>query len=1404
MKRKAMFLIFIFLCAVVFFQSVSPNAQIAENFAQAEFVPQVSETNLITKPSTPDVVGATTDPYYKLADEYLVIADNQTSVGLCWSFAITKQIETYLAVNFGEYYNFSEAWVSLAYRYYIAHNTLGANDIANYKIGDGGHYITYKNAVNTYGIMLENDFPYENIYNIGEDNYEEYFNAYKDLASKDLIADLKFGYFGDYNTKTPTNKQDIMQYMKEYIQNDGGIYCAIDSDRFTTNEDGSEFCLSVTSNHLSGSTNHAMTIVGWDDTYTCTVGDTTYTGAWITLNSYGADRKYVYVMYDDANVSYTYVVIGDEDGGSALTYNGIEVDMDNPENYSGLLLSDSNSNYTNLEIADTSLEIADTSKLQKNLFEYNTEFVPSLTYTFSSTYANSSFDFEIWLDNVNKTDQFTLTKNNTQITLDANSPLGAGYYKIKIKVDTDSNGTIDETHIKSFAIFSGAEIEYVISYVYNSDKELMYQNQNSLLRDGTTYYGFTNGTALVLGLYFAEYSKIKSYILSGLTVNNTSSTFTPATFSNYASGYLWFQFSFLNQVTIHNSTLKFTTTDGYEFSYQIKIFRYDNVNTNYITKLNYFLDGGINDPSNTNAIILSTNPSNLFYKQYINAPTKEHYTFLGWYQESDFVNKIPNDANGYYLSFSAVQNNISGTNYLYSHSQTFYATNGINYKILYAKWEITNYSITYNLDGGDNNIANPSSYNFETETFALLAPTKTGFTFLGWSGTGISGTSNLVTITQGSTGDKSYTANWQENTYTIAYNNNGGSGTISNSAVSYSGDFTTAGTGSDIESGDEHIVLVGWKVNATDNVLELEKPYAVSLLCEYADVVESSGETITLYAVWEQIAYSISYELNSGTNSAQNPSSYTYETDTFTLQEPTKTGYTFDGWTGSNGITPQKSVTINTGSTGDKTYTANWQENTYTIVYNENGGTGSVSSLEGISYTGSFTTAGLSAGILHTDLSKDLTGWKVGNAETGYFLNLNQEYSVAFLCEKAGAINTDNARITLYASWVVITYTINFFDLDGTTIFRTEAKEGGTTFDFGDYTETKQATAEFTYAFVGWYDNIDYTGDPITEVYVGSNIDIFAKFNATTNQYTISFYNEENVLLKSTSFDYDTFLTFFTMSGENKTYNQDFVVIKPNTTVQNFTFAGWFNTNNYTTELQNLTVTENKSIYAKYLIENQQFVINVYNANGLISQTINYTFGDTAYDLSSLTVQKPSTAQYSYTFEGWYDNPDFSGEPITSILITEDYSLENIYPLLTENLRRYNVYLYQDNSYETIYSTLTYDYGQTINLSNITITKQSDEYFYTFLGWYNTNGVLQTSSITITENLSFYAEFNATKIFVQLSAETIQILEIVGLSILGVIILASIIKIAKVKKINRFNKERASRNIQSIKEQKRK
>ena len=124
----------------------------------------------------------------------------------------------------------------------------------------------------------------------------------------------------------------------------------------------------------------------------------------------------------------------------------------------------------------------------------------------------------------------------------------------------------------------------------------------------------------------------------------------------------------------------------------------------------------------------------------------------------------------------------------------------------------TEYTITYDLAGGTAE-GNPDTYTIETRTFTLKNPTKSGYTFTGWSGTGLTGENNLtVTIEKGSTGDRSYTAHWR-------YNGGGSSG------YSYYTIKATAGAGGSISPSGSISVREGRDQTFT---ITPDKGYAVS------------------------------------------------------------------------------------------------------------------------------------------------------------------------------------------------------------------------------------------------------------------------------------------------------------------------------------------------------------------------------------------------------------------------------------------------------------------------------------------------------------------------------------------------------------------------------------------------
>ena len=142
-------------------------------------------------------------------------------------------------------------------------------------------------------------------------------------------------------------------------------------------------------------------------------------------------------------------------------------------------------------------------------------------------------------------------------------------------------------------------------------------------------------------------------------------------------------------------------------------------------------------------------------------------------------------------------------------------------------------------------------------------------------------------------------------------------------------------------SGEEETFVVGYgKTIPVPDELEKTGYNFLGWYDENGEKVEGEiknfKEDLKLTPKFELITYDISYELDGG--EADTTSTYTIESGDITLPKPEKAGYTFVGWTGSNGKVPQKEVTIKKGSYGDKEYTANWETINYTLSYNLNGG----------------------------------------------------------------------------------------------------------------------------------------------------------------------------------------------------------------------------------------------------------------------------------------------------------------------------------------------------------------------------------------------------------------------------------------------------------------------------------
>ena len=237
-----------------------------------------------------------------------------------------------------------------------------------------------------------------------------------------------------------------------------------------------------------------------------------------------------------------------------------------------------------------------------------------------------------------------------------------------------------------------------------------------------------------------------------------------------------------------------------------------------------------------------------------------------------------------------------------------------------ANWQVIKYTIITLLEGGNAGSSGAYAYTVE-ETFTLPTPTRTGYTFFGWTGEGITKPQPNVTIPKGSTGDKTYIENWVLTGYYITMDLNGGSGKEKVIYTITDEDFELP---TPTRNGYE---FVGWT--------------GEGITTPQTSVIIPKGSTgnKAYTANWKVIRYTIITLLEGGNAGSSGAYAYTVE-ETFTLPTPTRTGYTFFGWTGEGITKPQPNVTIPKGSTGDKTYIENWVLTGYYITMDLNGGSG--------------------------------------------------------------------------------------------------------------------------------------------------------------------------------------------------------------------------------------------------------------------------------------------------------------------------------------------------------------------------------------------------------------------------------------------------------------------------------
>ena len=445
-------------------------------------------------------------------------------------------------------------------------------------------------------------------------------------------------------------------------------------------------------------------------------------------------------------------------------------------------------------------------------------------------------------------------------------------------------------------------------------------------------------------------------------------------------------------------------------------------------------------------------------------------------------------------------------------------------KEYWAKWEINQYTITFDTNGGSE-IA-PITQDYGTEITAPDNPTRKGYTFKGWDKE-IPETMPAENIT--------VKAQWEINQYTIAFDTNGGS-EIAPITQDY-----------------------GTKITAPDN--PTRKGYTFKGWDK--EIPETMpAENITVKAQWKINQYTIAFDTNGGSEIA--PITQDYGTEITAPDNPTRKGYTFRGWDKEIPETmPAENITVK----------AQWEINQYTITFDTNGGSeiAPITQDYGTEITApnnptrkGYTFKGWDKEIPETMPAENITvkaQWEINQYTITFDTNggseiapITQDYGTEITApdnptrkgytfkgwDKEIPETMPAENITVKAQWEINQYTITFDTNGGSEI-------APITQDYGTEITAPDNPTRKGYTFKGW-------DKEIPETMPAENITVKAQWEI--NQYTITFDTNGGSEIAPITQDYGTEIT-----------------APDNPTRKGYTFKGWDKEIPKTMPAENITIT---------------------------------------------------------------------------------------------------------------------------------------------------------------------------------------------------------------------------------------
>ena len=386
---------------------------------------------------------------------------------------------------------------------------------------------------------------------------------------------------------------------------------------------------------------------------------------------------------------------------------------------------------------------------------------------------------------------------------------------------------------------------------------------------------------------------------------------------------------------------------------------------------------------------------------------------------------------------------------------------------LYAIWKANTYKVSYNANQPKNASKTVSGSVLDTtHTYDVSSNLRnnayslTGWTFTGWSTNPDANVAkyndkaSVKNLTDADGDVVTLYAIWKANTYSIAYDSNkpikasnNAMGNMSDSKVTYDTDSTLTNNTYSITGW----TFVGWSINNDGNIDFKDSAIIKNHLTSI------DGDIVTLYAVWKENTYNISFDTNGG--SFMDPIQAKYDNNISTINIPTRKGYNFLGFfTVKNGkgtkyYNEDGTSTITYRTTNDTNLYAYWTPIHYNIELYSNGSY--VGVIKNVEYGKLNLPSNTELKIYKNNFN--FVGWNIYDDQNWSMYNANKDYTV-------GLATIDGDTIILYASWIEKNiYTISYDANGGVGAPQMTQAHEDETITLSNITPSRK-----NYTFIGW------------------------------------------------------------------------------------------------------------------------------------------------------------------------------------------------------------------------------------------------------------------------------------------------------------------------------------------------